>query len=113
MTMQWGTRATLHKNAGLTLDATKVGAYGEIPEYWHDPTRSPRGAFNPTGAVAASIGGYYLRSKSDLWADNVSPGRLAADSPKTWNALCREPRARHGHPSQWRLDTSRALLGAR
>lgn len=72
MTIQWGTRARLHKDAGLTLDATNVGAYGEIPEYWHDRTRSPRGAYNPTGAVAASIGGYYLRNKSDLWADTAA-----------------------------------------
>jgi hypothetical protein len=72
MTIQWGTRAKIHKDAGLTLQATNVGAYGEIPDYWHDRTRSPRGAFNPTGSVAASIGGYYLRNKSDLWADNAA-----------------------------------------
>jgi hypothetical protein len=72
MTIQWGTRARVHKDAGLTLQATNVGAYGEIPDYWQDRTRSPRGAFNPTGSVAASIGGYYLRNKSDLWADNAA-----------------------------------------
>jgi hypothetical protein len=32
----------------------------------------PRGAFNPTGAAAASIGGYYLRHKSDLWAEDAA-----------------------------------------
>jgi hypothetical protein len=72
MTIQWGTRARVHKDGGLTLAATNVGAYGEIPDYWHDRTRSPRGAFNPTGSMAASIGGYYLRNKSDLWADSAA-----------------------------------------
>jgi len=72
MTIQWGTRAKVHKDGGLTLEATNVGAYGEIPDYWYDRTRSPRGAFNPSGSVAASIGGYYLRNKSDLWADNAA-----------------------------------------
>ena len=72
MTIQRGTRASVHKDAGLTLDATNVGAYGEVPDYWHDRTRSPRGAYNPSGSVAASIGGYYLRHKADLWADNAA-----------------------------------------
>ena len=72
MTIQWGTRARVHKDGGLTLAATNVGAYGEVPDYWQDRSRSPRGAFNPTGSVAGSIGGYYLRHKSDLWADNAA-----------------------------------------
>jgi hypothetical protein len=72
MTIQWGTRAPVHKDAGLTLGALNIGAYGEVPEYWQDRSRSPRGAYNPTGAVAASIGGYYLRNKADLWADNAA-----------------------------------------
>jgi len=72
MTIQWGTRARVRKDAGLTLGAINVGAYGEVPDYWQDRSRSPRGAFNPTGAAAASIGGYYLRHKSDVWADNAA-----------------------------------------
>jgi len=72
MTIQWGTRAPVHPSAGLTLGAVNIGAYSEVPDYWQDRSRSPRGAFNPTGAAAASIGGYYLRNKSDLWADNAA-----------------------------------------
>ena len=71
-TIQWGTRAPVHKQAGLTLGAINVGAYAEVPDYWQDRSRMPRGAFNPTGAPAASIGGYYLRHKSDVWADNAA-----------------------------------------
>jgi hypothetical protein len=71
MTVQWGTRAPVHKDGGLTLGAINVGAYGEIPDYWEDRTRMPRGAFNPPGAGGVAIGGYYLRHKSELWADNA------------------------------------------
>src|SRR5215467_6231512 len=71
-TIQWGTRAPVHKQAGLTLAAINIGAYAEVPDYWQDRSRMPRGAFNPTGAPAASIGGYYLRHKSDVWADNAA-----------------------------------------
>jgi hypothetical protein len=71
MTIQWGTRAPLHPQAGLTLSATNVGAYGEIPDYWEDRSRMPRGAYTPPGMVGAPIGGYYLRHKADVWADNA------------------------------------------
>lgn len=72
MTIQWGTRVQLHKDGGLTLEATNTGAYGEIPDYWEDRTRMPRGAYSPPGNKGVSIGGYYLRHKSDLWADNAA-----------------------------------------
>ena len=69
-TIQWGTRARLDSAGGLTLGALNVGAYAEIPDYWEDRTRMPRGAFTPPNAGVGAIGGYYLRAKSDLWADN-------------------------------------------
>lgn len=72
MTIQWGTRAKIHPQGGLTLGATNVGAYGEIPDYWEDRTRMPRGAFSPPGTVGAPVGGYYLRHKTDFWADNAA-----------------------------------------
>jgi hypothetical protein len=71
MTIQWGTRAPVHKDGGLTLGAINIGAYSEIPDYWEDRTRMPRGSFNPPGVGGSAIGGYYLRHKSDLWADNA------------------------------------------
>ncbi len=71
-TIQWGTRAPVHKDGGLTLEAINTGAYAEIPDYWEDRTRMPRGAFNPPGSSGVAIGGYYLRHKSDLWADNAA-----------------------------------------
>jgi hypothetical protein len=72
MTIQWGTRAPIHRQGGLTIGALNVGAYGEIPDYWEDRTRMPRGAFTPPNSVGASIGGYYLRHKTDFWADNAA-----------------------------------------
>ncbi len=70
--IQWGTRAPIHKDGGLTLAAINTGAYAEIPDYWEDRTRAPRGAYSPPGRQASPIGGYYLRAKSDFWADNAA-----------------------------------------
>jgi hypothetical protein len=72
MTIQWGTRAKVHPQGGLTIGALNVGAYAEVPDYWEDRTRMPRGAFTPPGSVGAPVGGYYLRNKSDFWADNAA-----------------------------------------
>ncbi len=72
MTIQWGTRAKVHPQGGLTLGALNVGAYAEIPDYWEDRSRMPRGAFSPPGTVGAPVGGYYLRNKSDFWAENAA-----------------------------------------
>lgn len=72
MTIQWGTRAKVHPQGGLTIGAINVGAYGEVPDHWEDRTRMPRGAFTPPGSLGAPVGGYYLRSKSDFWADNAA-----------------------------------------
>jgi hypothetical protein len=72
MTIQWGTRAKVHRQGGLTLGALNVGAYGEVPDYWEDRSRMPRGAFTPPGHKGAPIGGYYLRHKTDLWAENAA-----------------------------------------
>ena len=71
-TIQWGTRAPVHAQGGLTIGALNVGAYGEIPDYWEDRSRMPRGAFSPGGFLGAPVGGYYLRHKSDFWADNAA-----------------------------------------
>jgi len=70
--IQWGTRAPVHPQGGLTIGAINVGAYAEVPDYWEDRSRMPRGAFSPAGQRGAPIGGYYLRNKSDLWADNAA-----------------------------------------
>lgn len=68
LTRQWGVRVKPDKR-GLTLNALNVGVYGEIPDYWDDETRMPRGAY--PGKALAPLG-YFLRHKYELWADNAA-----------------------------------------
>ena len=67
-TLQWGTRAVPTKN-GLTVDALNVGVYGDVPDFWDDQTRKPRGAY-PVPGVAPL--GFEVREKRELWADNAA-----------------------------------------
>lgn len=89
-TIQWGTRAPVHNQGGLTIGAVNVGAYGEIPDHWEDRSRMPRGAYNATGAVSPPIGGYYLRDKSDLWADNA-PELYEEGISRRWSSATEIP----------------------
>ena len=66
-TLQWGTRVRPGK-AGLRIGDLNVGIYGEIPEYWEDQTRLPRGAY-PTGGIPPIA--IAVRSKRGMWADNA------------------------------------------
>lgn len=67
-TLQWGTRAQPTKN-GLTVDALNIGVYGDVPDFWDDQTRKPRGAY-PVPGVAPL--GFEVREKRELWADNAA-----------------------------------------
>lgn len=67
-TLQWGTRALPTKN-GLTVDALNIGVYGDVPDFWDDQTRKPRGAY-PVPGVAPL--GFEVREKRELWADNAA-----------------------------------------
>ena len=58
-TLQWGVRVKPGKK-GLTVNSINVGIYGEVPEYWEEQTRMPRGAY-PAGGVPPL--GYSLRYK--------------------------------------------------
>ncbi len=103
MTIQWGTRAPLHPQGGLTIGALNVGAYAEIPDVWEDRTRMPRGAFTPPGSVAAPIGGYYLRNKTDFWAENA-PELYEEAISRRWSSATNIPWAScHGLPDDVEL----------
>ena len=65
---QWGTRVKPGKH-GLRLGDLNVGIYGEIPEYWPDQTRNPRGAIPRKGVPPV---GYSIRDKAGLWADSAA-----------------------------------------
>ncbi len=64
-TSQWHTRA-LPGEHGLRLGDINIGIYGEVPEYWPDRTRRPRGATRRPGVPPLP---YNLRHKHELWAD--------------------------------------------
>lgn len=67
-TKQWGVRVRPNKK-GLTLGALNVGVYGEIPDYWEDQTRMPRGSVPRAGVPPI---GYAVRAKHELWADSAA-----------------------------------------
>ena len=67
-TLQWGTRVKPGKS-GLRIGDLNVGIYGEVPDYWEDQTRMPRGAYPMPGIPPLSIP---IRSKRDMWADNAA-----------------------------------------
>ena len=65
LTNQWDVRVEPNEH-GLRLGDLNVGIYGEVPEYWEDQTRRPRGAVGRPGIPPLS---YSLRYKHDVWAD--------------------------------------------
>ena len=65
---QWGTRVTKGEH-GLRLGDLNVGIYGEIPQYWEDQSRRPRGAADLPGMPPLP---YHLRSKHQVWADSAA-----------------------------------------
>jgi len=62
---QWGVRVRPDEH-GLRLGDLNVGIYGEVPEYWDDQTRRPRGALPRPGVPPLP---YNLRAKHQMWAD--------------------------------------------
>lgn len=66
---EWGMHATTSKQ-GLTLADIQIGSYGETPEVSDNMTGRPRGA--TPRADSYRIGGYTVRSKSEIWLDNAS-----------------------------------------
>ena len=65
----WNTHAEPGKY-GLTLSDIQVGDYGETPQESHNLTGRSRGS--PPRSAAMRIGGYTVRSKSDIWVENAS-----------------------------------------
>ncbi|MCS5584931.1 MAG: hypothetical protein NZ777_15660 [Pseudomonadales bacterium] len=65
LTNEWGIRVKPGEH-GLRLGDLNVGIYGEVPEYWEDQTRRPRGALPRPGIPPLP---YSLRSKHEMWAD--------------------------------------------
>lgn len=66
---QWGTHVK-PGNKGMTLSSLNVGYYAEIPEFWEDQTRMPRGSMAGPGGIPPI--GYSVRHKHELWADSAA-----------------------------------------
>lgn len=66
---EWGIRAQPDKR-GMTLDDIQIGSYGETPDHSDNMTGKPRGAASRPDAMR--IGGYGVRTKSDIWLSNAS-----------------------------------------
>ncbi len=67
-TAQWHTRATPGEH-GLRIRDINIGIYGDVPEYWEDRTRRPRGATKREGVPPLP---YNLRHKHEMWADSAA-----------------------------------------
>ena len=65
---QWGTRVKAGKK-GMTIGGLNVGYYAEVPEFWEDQTRMPRGSM--AGRIGVPPIGYSVRHKHELWADSA------------------------------------------
>ena len=65
----WGSNAQPGKY-GLTLADIQVGDYGDSPLQSDNLTGRPRGTYALSNSMR--IGGYAVRSKSDIWVDNAS-----------------------------------------
>lgn len=66
---EWGIRATPDKR-GMTLSDIQIGSYGEPPDVSDNLTGRPRGAAPRPDAYR--IGGYGVRTKSDIWLTNAA-----------------------------------------
>lgn len=66
---EWGMQAAMSKQ-GLTLADIQIGSYGDTPDLSDNMTGRPRGA--GVRKDSYRIGGYSVRSKSEIWLDNAS-----------------------------------------
>ena len=67
---EWGVKASADGQKGLTLNDTQIGSYGDPPDESDNMTGKPRGAASRPNAYR--IGGYQVRTKSDIWLTNAS-----------------------------------------
>ena len=67
---EWGIKASPDGQKGLTLSDVQVGSYGDPAATSDNMTGRPRGAAARPNAFR--IGGYQVRTKSDIWLVNAS-----------------------------------------
>ena len=67
---EWGVKASVDGQKGLTLADVQTGGYGDAPPQSDNQTGKPRGAASRPNAYR--IGGYQVRTKSDIWLVNAA-----------------------------------------
>ena len=67
---EWGVKASADGQKGLTLSDVQIGSYGDPAPKSDNMTGRPRGAAPRPNAYR--IGGYHVRTKSDIWLVNAS-----------------------------------------
>ncbi len=67
---EWGVKASADGQRGLTLSDVNVGSYGDPAPTSDNMTGRPRGAASRPNAYR--IGGYQVRTKSDIWLVNAA-----------------------------------------
>ena len=67
---EWGVKASVDGQKGLTLADVQTGGYGDAPPQSDNLTGKPRGAASRPNAYR--IGGYQVRTKSDIWLVNAA-----------------------------------------
>ena len=67
---EWGVKASADGQKGLTLSDVQVGSYGDPAPASDNMTGRPRGAASRPNAYR--IGGYQVRTKSDIWLVNAA-----------------------------------------
>ena len=67
---EWGVKASVDGQKGLTLADVQTDGYGDAPPQSDNLTGKPRGAASRPNAYR--IGGYQVRTKSDIWLVNAA-----------------------------------------
>ena len=67
---EWGVKASVDGQKGLTLADVQTNGYGDAPPQSDNLTGKPRGAASRPNAYR--IGGYQVRTKSDIWLVNAA-----------------------------------------
>jgi len=67
---EWGVKASVDGQKGLTLADVQTNGYGDAPAQSDNQTGKPRGAASRPNAYR--IGGYQVRTKSDIWLVNAA-----------------------------------------
>ena len=67
---EWGMSATPDEKHGMRLEDIEVGSYGDAPDKSDNMTGRPRGSTKRDNSYR--VGGYGVRTKSEIWLANAA-----------------------------------------